>query len=561
MFHVVEIALVAIALDVAASSLSSPLSEWSIGATAVQATPSLGERAATFLLGYVAFFPAFLLAMTSLAVATTAAFGSPSLLLLYRRYRSWESPTVVLHGRTNRFHRSLVFGLGLTAALLALTASRQLHLTGNHLPAVLFVGALLVFAVLSTLLLAVWLIQLRNPSDVVREVHGMAHDVIAEITAGHPDAHLSRLIRWRGVASPYRCRYQEQEDLKQSVFALAEVGARSLTDRQRFASREAVRALGTVADSFRRRRSWVAPEWTSLWTRDGERTEEAEDWFERVLVEAFESVLLAAIGFRYVSVTSDAGRELKRLGLALTWRRSRRSDYALRRLLAAVENCVDEAVDAKDVEAMHLLLPLAYRMLAAVSRPPFRSEPVFARIHERSTGMAYRAVVTGDIAALRALLAMLKQLSTSRPSAQGVVSASVLDLAAVALASRSYGAASVLIDWFITPPGTSSASAMTPRLFEEAVSSHPLGGRRMCNYVPEYVRPEYYQLSVLLTAARIRQIHTTVTLELQADVRSYVASLPDRLARAKLVCDRIGPAVALSTDELRDWAKELAHFV
>jgi hypothetical protein len=483
---------------------------------------------------------------------------------LHRRYQFelWELPLVVMHGRTNRFHRALVLGLGLSAALLTLAVSRQLGWSGNHLPAVLFVGALLLLATVSALLLVIWLVQLRSPSDVVREIHAMAHDVIAEITANQPTGHLKRLIRWRGVASPYRCRYQEQEDLKQLVVALAEAGARSLTDRQRFASREAVRALGTIADAFRAKRGMLAIEWTSLWTRDGKGTEEQEDWFQRLLVEAFESVLLAAISFRYVSVVIDTRRELRRLALTLTWRRSRKSDYALRRLIAAVENCVDEAVDAKDVEVMQQLIPLARRVFGALSRAGMRSQPIFSRLHERATGMAYRAIVTGDIGATRAILAMLKDLGTDRPATLRPASVTVLDLTAIALASRSYASASVLVDWFITPPASGSTPAVTPKAFEEAVAGHPFrGDGRVCAHVPEYVRPEYYQIAVLLIAARVRQIQRTMAAGLKEQVQAYASSLPDGLARCKLVCERIGPVVALADDEKRAWSDELAQFI
>jgi hypothetical protein len=281
-----------------------------------------------------------------------------------------------------------------------------------------------------------------------------------------------------------------------------------------------------------------------------------------LLVESFESVLLAAISFRYVSVVIDARRELRRLGLALTWRRTGKPDYALRRLLAAVENCVDEAVDAKDVEVMQQLIPLARRIFAALSRDGLRSQPVFSRLHERSVGMAYRAVVTGDIGAARAILAMLKDLGTIRPSALKPASATVLDLTAVALASRSYSSASILIDWFITPPATSSTPAVPPEAFEEAVASHPfLNVGRICVHVPEYVRPEYYQIAVLLTAARIRQIQTTMDSGLQARVMSYANSLPDRLARCQLVCERIGPVVVMGETERKAWSGELVNFV
>jgi hypothetical protein len=564
-FHVVEIASIALVLDYVASSFSSPLSAWSVGATPASQIPSLGERAVTFALAYVAFLPAFLLAMTSLAVSTTSAFGSPSLLLLHRRYRSWENvlknPLVVLHGRTNPFHRALVFGIGTIAALVTLAVSRQVNFTGNHLPALLFVGAIFALALISALALTVWLIQVRGPSVVVRELHSMARDVIVEITAAQPAPRLTRLIRWRGVASPYRSMYQEQEDLKQAVFSLAEVGARSLTDRQRFASREAVTALGRIADMFRSRRVLVAPEWDTLWTRDGGAAEPLEDWFERVLVEAFESVLLAAIAFRYVSVASDVRDELARLGLWLTWRRAPKSNWALRRLFAAVENCVDEAVDAKDVEVMRQLLPLARRLFGAVSRRRLATTQLLSRVHEGSTGMSYRAVVTGDVSAVRAILATLKDLGVSRRPARGVVAASVLDLAAIALASRSYGVASVVIDWFITPPATGATPATPPTMFVEAVRAHSMTGVRLCEYVPDYVRTEYFQLSVLLTAARVRQIHRTIDPGLQKEVQHFASSLPDRLARAKLVCQRIAPIVAMSETERRAWEAEIDHFI
>jgi hypothetical protein len=155
---------------------------------------------------------------------------------------------------------------------------------------------------------------------------------------------------------------------------------------------------------------------------------------------------------------------------------------------------------------------------------------------------------------------MLKALGTSRSAALTPVSATVLDLTAVALASGSYGTASVLIDWFTIPPD--APQTKVPTSFEQALANHPYADNRpVCAHVPEYVRPEYYQIAVLLIAARVRQRQKTMAAGLKAQVRSYAFSLPDGLARCKLVCECIGPVVALADDEKRAWSDELAQFI
>ena len=306
--------MVALAIDLVSSMTFGPPSSF-----------AFGEQAVTFLLAYLGIVPAFLIALTSFAVSALTAVGSPSLFLLHRRYSltRWEIPFWVLHGRTNRFHRALVLSLGLVASLLLLATGRQLGWSGNYPPTLLYVVFLVALVLVSTVVLLYWLIALRRPSEVVRETRLMGEDVIGEVIDSTEVGGLSRPIDWRGTTSPYRCRYQEQEDLKRCLYALSDFAVRMLLDGQRFTAREATAAVVTLFRKVMARRASLPPLWNILWDRSGRSEEPTPDWFYRLIAESLESILLAAISHRRNSACSpfvhDRGG-FDRMVRAATWR-------------------------------------------------------------------------------------------------------------------------------------------------------------------------------------------------------------------------------------------------
>src|SRR2546427_1748218 len=113
LFRAGLIAVFTLALDLIATHWETPLALITLEGRNIGDGERLGPRLITFLLGYLGVLPTVVVALTSLAVATMGAYGSPSLLMLTPSYsrRWWDKALFPMVGRTSRFQRALILSL------------------------------------------------------------------------------------------------------------------------------------------------------------------------------------------------------------------------------------------------------------------------------------------------------------------------------------------------------------------------------------------------------------------------------------------------------------------
>lgn len=552
------IAAVAFGLDALASLWVTPLASIRLDAPNLTPGEARGSRAITYFLGYVGVLPAVVVALTSLAVATVGAYGSPSLLMLTPSYsrRWWDHALYPVVGRTSRFQRALILSMGLTASLLGLAGGAQVGWIQNQLPTLLFLAGLFLAALFSVLVFVIWLVDLRRPSQVAFATWRLADNILSHIEDCGKNKRALTPYVWRGVASPYPSAYREQEHLKRCIYALTELAVRTMADRQRFTARESITVLSRISKQYRSLKSRPR-EWDDL-RRDradpiGELPAPDIWWFERVLVEAFESIAVAAAELHYMSVARDAARELMVLTLHLAVQHPGKDSSALRLALVAFVDLLDECAQFREATVLEVVLRPATRAFGIVAKSARRNPTTLARLHDHLVSSMRLAVTNDDVVGLRALLTILTRLRIYS-STRSIVIAAAIDLGATALASRRYQAASILIDWFLPGRGGSELIAV-------GASEREGGLSQRAKSTPSYVGQDYVELFVLLAASRVTQItQAPLVASDHAAVDRLVAPLPDADRRARFVCERMAHAVAYPEEEVKGWLSAVTEF-
>lgn len=549
LLRVVIIAVVVAALDIVTSHLPR------IDVVQLRGISSHldDQTRAGFVEGLFKFFgiiPALLLALTSFAVTGLTPYGNPALILLYRwhRMRPWER-LFLLFGRTNLLYRAMVLGLGLVAALFLLQSSKSMGLSNNGLPALVVVVFLAAFLITSLISLVFWVISLRRPSDVIQHTFLIGSDLLQ---------HLERIKGGHGKLTPRQesdgsedasC-YEEQEEMRRCVSALTETAARSLELRQRLAAREAMLALRRLDDVAQR--SQLPEGWELL----GSPAAARPDWLQKLFVEAIESIVVAAADLHYFSVGCLGADGLADIGKRVVDASANWPGRigVMDRTLEAFENTIDECVANNELELCGLLLQgLCDVVTRSVANRQLFQSAVRGQLGRRVVEMLARSVVTNDIPSLRASLGYLRQLceSAATDATPDVISA-IFSLGAIALTSRLYEAASVLVDQaalHFDPDGSRFAAVVRP--WPPNPDYRPPG-------VPRYVSTDYFQLFLLAAMTRSLAIRSPGWASDPVAVSCRFADgLTDRVKRVRSIVRRIGAIAKYDDKELADWEAQV----
>jgi hypothetical protein len=547
--RVVVIAVVVCGLDIVTSHLPGidlgPLN---------RVVAHLNDRTrAEIIGGLFAFFgtvPPLILTLITFAATGLSPYGNSPLILLYRwhRIRRWER-LFLFFGRTNLFYRALVLGLALVVALALLQGSRAAGLSNNGLPALAVVLVLAAFLSTSLLALVLWVISLSRPSDVIQYTFLMGCDLLR---------HLERIKNGEGKLTPRRqtdgskqasC-YEEQEEMRRCVSALTETVSRALEARQRLAAREATRALRRLDNMAQR---CALPQgWEQLGSPPGPRP----DWLQALFLDAMESIVAAAADLHYYSVGRLGARSLTAIGKRVAdpnanWPGRIR---LMERTLEAFVNTIDECVANQELELCGLLLRGLRRVVRrSVSNPRLFKRAVRGKLGPLMVEMLTRSVITNDIPSLRASLGYLRELCD--PPATDVipdVTTAIFCLGAIALGSRLYPAAAVLVDQAalrFDPDGTRVAAIVRP---------WPPDPRYRPPAVPPYVTRDYFQLFLLVAMTRSLAIHNPGwNGEAVVISRQFAQGLSDATERTMSIALTICAVASYPQTQVNDWKSQV----
>lgn len=531
-------------------SISIPIPSISIPSIPIPGLEALqrvseGQRSALVLslLGSLSSLAVLLLALTSFAVTGLSAYGNQAWLLLYRWYQmAWWERLYLVVGRTNPLYRSLVLAFGLVGSLALLAASHSLGFTRNEIPSLAVVFGLAGLLVGSLLSLTLLIVSLRRPSDVIRLTYLAGRDVLRRVQVIAKTSRRLTERRGSGFSTVYPSQFQEQEETKQCVYALTEVAIVSLQARQRLAAKEAAAALGELEKAAS---ATTPPEtWGSLIGLK----EPNRDWLQELFVAAFESVVLEAIDLHYESVGLEGAARLELIGVRMATDESPLSHVSiLQRVLRAYMNTIDMCIRANEFEVRDRLLGGLKKVVeSAADDATLWNAAMQDELGNRIIEMLTWDIVVDNVPSLRATLSCMEQIGRV-PCAVEDITRAVLNLGAMAFASRTYGTAAVLTDFaartYDKDGSRLMAVARPGRDYRSAKAS-------------DYVTPDYFQLFFLVAAGRAKSFRRGAwsNKAFQAALR-FSSGLEDRVLRGELTIQRMSDTVHYPPREVRRWLK------
>ena len=419
--------------------------------------------------------------------------------------------------RTNLLHRSIVLagsltgGIGLLDGIVDLQPHWRvdlgyigpLHLVGSlavnreqqeHMLTILLAAGLEVVEAALLLALVLWLLRLRQPGELIQHLQQMADNVIHHV---HRTSQLKR-SREPLLSDEVTCLYEEQEELRQAVQALEQIGLHFLTENQPTFSRYAVTALHSIHRQARRLDGRTS-DWLVLRSfKRAPRGSEPLAWVDLICMQSIAAILYLCAEEHYLSVGEPAATRL--LEMALTGLLNEKAPLGpeglraqlvlevLRCFANAYDECVEYGEQLLGDRVLSSMAALMAKLAEVDALLPTQgwSKALTAKATRREDtslesmliDCARLAAKNNEISALRSFLEAIRPWRSSA-AYRDAFSAMGVDAGATALAARAYGTASVLIDWVerLDPKGEFFVKAAGQYIKDEAVDrtdSRPL---------------------------------------------------------------------------------------
>jgi hypothetical protein len=541
-------------------------------------SPTTGPDYVRQLLALLGLPAALLVALTSLAIPNLSPYTNPSVLLLHirqptGRVRRWMR---LLFGRGNPFLDALQAALYVAGILAALFALNSIHWTESALPTVLIVTALALLEVVLLIHFLLWVIRLRQPSELLQYLRLLLDQDLAaiELPYGPLKPESRRALRRAAPASvrgPYTCRYEEQEAVKQLTMAITHATLRALTDQQPFSAREGLDVMQFV---YGRSLRIYPSEWREMTEVFGQSI--TTNWLTLLAMDGFREVLLGSIGGATASVTKETEGRLMSVAKDLllqdpTDDAAVTLEHILRQYISAHAKCLgltsstrhDLLDDLNELFAV-LASPTSSDLSALVRVNVWRSrlQPVF---RELARALGETCVMSDDVPAMRGVADFLHRASVGDTAMRMQVAEVVLNLGATAIAIRADRVAAMLAGWIVDILDRDALVLPLEAARSVADDQRPTLGAGGDEQLlrPDYVTVDYVQVFLILAAARGRQYGRARSNDswqaptTTQTVLSASESLVDKYRRPKWICERICGAVGYAPDETKTWIEEI----
>jgi hypothetical protein len=541
-----------------------------------------------------------LVALASLAVPSLSPAISSSLPLLYRRYPRyrlrfqwalhlltaallvyWLKPlrpldmeatgwaaalvvgvpmlsaaVLVATLRTNPLYRALLAAGALTIGLSAIRVSADLGLPAQHLATGVVATVLALVETLLLVVLVVWLLRLRQSSELIQSLVEMATNLIEHVQrigSGGLQPMQSSTVRDDLV-----CATEEQDELKQLIAGLQQIGLRSLHDDQPVPAEMVVRGVGVIQKAARvldaRRDDWLR-----LRDPDGQQMNGvATPWVEVLCIRTLATLILASAEEHYFTIGRLAGGaigdaallHLRAQGAVLEATPFRQE--VLEKALAAYANAYDECIQFGEVNLSDELLAqfaLLINELLATDNLEWQ-EFLTAQIAELLVDAGRLAVARDEVAGVRGLLSTVRQLRAA-PRTRVAVIGAVVDLGAVALASRAYRVATVLLEWFERLNGEGGFVGPIAVEFVRTQTLNRSADR------PLEATDTYMRVFLILAVARGVSLRHGWDRAAVSSIFELASGIPEIAERLRVTCARLAGATDLPDDETIAWQATL----
>lgn len=543
-----------------------------------------------------------LVALASLAVPSLSPAISSSLPLLYRRYPRyrwrfqwalhvaaaallvyWLTPlrgpdvqaigwsaaivvglpilsagVVIATLRTNPLYRALLVAGALTIGLSAMRITVDLGLPSEHLATATVATALALVEATLLVVLVVWLLRLRQSSELVQGLVAMATNLIEYVERTEPGELLP--TQRSTVRDELVCATEEQEELKQLIAGLQQIGLRSLHDDQPVPAEMVVRGVGVVQAAARvldgRRNDWLR-------MRDPgqQQVNVATPWVEVLCINTLATLILAAAEEHYFTVGSLAGGEIGRAAL-LHLRASgtvlSATDFrqeVLEEALQAYANAYDECIQFGEVNLSDELLAQFAQLLNELRGTDDFGwlEFLTAQIADLLVDAGRLAVARDEVAGVRGLLSIVRAFR-AEPGVRDAVLGAVIDLGAVALASRAYRVASVLLEWLERLNSEGDFVGPVAVEFVRTQTLNRTAGR------PLEATDTYMRVFLMLAVARGVSLRHRWDPAAVASIFDLASGMPEMAERLRITCARLAAATDLPEAETVAWQATLENW-
>jgi len=419
-----------------------------------------------------------------------------------------------------------------------LVAARHLAETGFEVETLLLV------------VLVVWLLRLRQSSELIQSLVEMATNLIEHVQrigSGGLQPMQSSTVRDDLV-----CATEEQDELKQLIAGRQQIGLRSLHDDQPVPAEMVVRGVGVIQKAARvldaRRDDWLR-----LRDPDGQQMNGvATPWVEVLCIRTLATLILASAEEHYFTIGRLAGGaigdaallHLRAQGAVLEATPFRQE--VLEKALAAYANAYDECIQFGEVNLSDELL--AHELLATDNLE--WQEFLTAQIAELLVDAGRLAVARDEVAGVRGLLSTVRQLRAA-PRTRVAVIGAVVDLGAVALASRAYRVATVLLEWFERLNGEGGFVGPIAVEFVRTQTLNRSADR------PLEATDTYMRVFLILAVARGVSLRHGWDRAAVSSIFELASGIPEIAERLRVTCARLAGATDLPDDETIAWQATL----